>query len=99
MIDLAWLLMSHPSARPPEVLEQLLASVQEYAEEYLPAMLVHARDLMRRGEADAAKAELQRALREARDAPVPWVHQVYAAALTASPWPEPKGLLCQTLWD
>ncbi|MDZ7812212.1 MAG: transcriptional regulator [Ideonella sp.] len=98
-IDLAWLLMSHPQERPAEALERQLADVEDHADEYLPAMLVRARFMALQGESEKALAEIERALRQAQDAPVPWVHQAYAACVAGLPWPEPKGLLCHTLWD
>ncbi len=99
VMDLAWLLMSHPTARPPAVLERLIADVEDYADEYLPAVLVRARFMALQGDVSAAEAELQRGLKQAQDAPVPWVHRSVAACAAGQPWPEPKGLLCHSLWD
>ena len=99
IIDTAWLLMSHPKARPAATLERLMADVEDYADEYLPAVLVRARFLHLQGDAVGARAELSRALKQAQDAPVPWVHQTLAACVAGQPWPEPKGLLCHALWD
>ena len=99
VMDLAWLLMSHPAARPAATLERLMADVEDFADEYLPAVLVRAKFLALQGDAAGAQAELTRALKQAQDAPVPWVHLALAACMAGQPWPEPNGLLCHALWD
>lgn len=99
VMDLAWLLMSHPTARPAATLERLMADVEDFADEYLPAVLVRAKFMALQGDVAGAQAELTRALKQAQDAPVPWVHRTLAACVAGQPWPEPKGLLCHALWD
>lgn len=99
VMDLAWLLMSHPTARPVALLERLMADVEDYADEYLPAVVVRARFMALQGDTSGAEAELKRAIQQAKDAPVPWVHATLAAQGAGRPWPEPKGLLCHSLWD
>jgi hypothetical protein len=99
VLDLAWLLMSHPTAQPAATLERLMADVEDYADEYPPAIVVRARFLAQQGDQAGALGELTRALKQAQDAPVPWVHQTLAAGAAGQPWPEPKGLLCHSLWD
>ncbi|MBQ0934373.1 winged helix-turn-helix domain-containing protein [Ideonella paludis] len=99
VMDLAWLLMSHPEARPAAVLERLMADVEDYADEYLPAVVVRARFMALQGDVAGAEAALRRGVTQAQDAPVPWLHRSLAACVAKQPWPEPKGLISHSLWD